>query len=286
MCPHSRHRRPSSSHSWAISQLSTRSPRHHPVPCIPFLMASTLPTILSISCSCSLMLTLCSLHGVCGIMHVEYMKKWLMLYTILSFTDNEENEDTFSYLQGAYFRDNFHFGWWSIKCCSGGRLGALCVSLWRQFGMECQTPSNSRGTDSCNISSVIFVLCVWSSSRFQTATDDSHVSSLAFLKEIQDLAEDIFETMDKAKSLQKLWLKRSETSGKILKRYPWFWGSENPLCYQLLSHLGEGAPPAGQGQHCLLLGRVELDPSSLGGIRGTKEELANRLRPTQFNHLF
>ncbi|CAO2640644.1 ATP-binding cassette sub-family A member 13, partial [Lemmus lemmus] len=55
------------------------------------------------------------------------------------------------------------------------------------------------------------------SSRFQTATDDSQVSSLAFLKEIQDLAEDILETMDKAKSLQKLWLKRSETSGKILK---------------------------------------------------------------------
>lgn len=54
------------------------------------------------------------------------------------------------------------------------------------------------------------------------ATDDSQVSNLAFLKEIQDLAEDIFETMGKAKSLQKLWLKRSETSGKILERYPWF----------------------------------------------------------------
>lgn len=121
-------------------------------------------------------------------------------------------------------------------------------------------------------SSVIFTLCVWSSSRFQTATDDSQVSNLAFLKEIQDLAEDIFETMHKAKSLQKLWLKRSEASGKILKRHPCFGGLENPLCYQLLAHLGEGAPPAGQGQHCLLLGRVELDPSSLGGIKGTKEE--------------
>lgn len=40
MCPHARHRRPSSSLSWAISQLSARSPCHHPVPSIPFLLAS------------------------------------------------------------------------------------------------------------------------------------------------------------------------------------------------------------------------------------------------------
>nr|XP_038948786.1 ATP-binding cassette sub-family A member 13 [Rattus norvegicus] len=49
--------------------------------------------------------------------------------------------------------------------------------------------------------------------RFQTASDDRKVSSLAFLNEIQDLAEEILETMDKAKNLQKLWLKRSETPG-------------------------------------------------------------------------
>ncbi|XP_034365421.1 ATP-binding cassette sub-family A member 13 isoform X1 [Arvicanthis niloticus] len=50
-------------------------------------------------------------------------------------------------------------------------------------------------------------------SRFQTTSDDRKVSSLAFLNEIQDLAEEIFETMGKAKNLQKLWLKRSETPG-------------------------------------------------------------------------
>jgi ATP binding cassette subfamily A (ABC1) protein 13 len=61
-------------------------------------------------------------------------------------------------------------------------------------------------------------------SRFQTASDDRKVSSLAFLNEIQDLAEDIFETMDKAKNLQKLWLKRSETPGKTLKMLPCFLG--------------------------------------------------------------
>ncbi|XP_049997183.1 ATP-binding cassette sub-family A member 13 isoform X2 [Alexandromys fortis] len=75
-------------------------------------------------------------------------------------------------------------------------------------GLLCNTGSSCR-----NISFESSMDHHFRSSRFQTATDDSHVSSLAFLKEIQDLAEDIFETMDKAKSLQKLWLKRSETSG-------------------------------------------------------------------------
>ncbi|XP_057628469.1 ATP-binding cassette sub-family A member 13 [Chionomys nivalis] len=75
-------------------------------------------------------------------------------------------------------------------------------------GLLCNTGSSCR-----NISFESSMDHHFRSSRFQTATDDSQVSSLAFLKEIQDLAEDIFETMDKAKSLQKLWLKRSETSG-------------------------------------------------------------------------
>ncbi|XP_041525646.1 ATP-binding cassette sub-family A member 13 isoform X2 [Microtus oregoni] len=75
-------------------------------------------------------------------------------------------------------------------------------------GLLCNTGSSCR-----NISFESSMDDHFRSSRFQTATDDSQVSSLAFLKEIQDLAEDIFETVDKAKSLQKLWLKRSETSG-------------------------------------------------------------------------
>uniref|UniRef100_A0A8D2D2U3 ATP binding cassette subfamily A member 13 n=1 Tax=Sciurus vulgaris TaxID=55149 RepID=A0A8D2D2U3_SCIVU len=50
-------------------------------------------------------------------------------------------------------------------------------------------------------------------SRFQTAADHRKVNSVAFLKEMQDLAEDICETMDKAKNLQKLWRERSKTPG-------------------------------------------------------------------------
>ncbi|XP_076402078.1 ATP-binding cassette sub-family A member 13 isoform X1 [Peromyscus maniculatus bairdii] len=75
-------------------------------------------------------------------------------------------------------------------------------------GLLCNTGSNCR-----NISFESSMDHHFRSSRFQTTTDDSKVSTLAFLKEMQDLAEDIFETMDKAKSLQKLWLKRSETPG-------------------------------------------------------------------------
>uniref|UniRef100_A0A8C5XUF3 ATP binding cassette subfamily A member 13 n=1 Tax=Microcebus murinus TaxID=30608 RepID=A0A8C5XUF3_MICMU len=48
-------------------------------------------------------------------------------------------------------------------------------------------------------------------SRFQAATDHKKVNNLAFLKEIQDLAEEIYRTMDKAKNLQKLWKEQSKT---------------------------------------------------------------------------
>ncbi|XP_048195509.1 ATP-binding cassette sub-family A member 13 isoform X2 [Perognathus longimembris pacificus] len=48
-------------------------------------------------------------------------------------------------------------------------------------------------------------------SRFQTTAHDMKINSLAFLREIQDLAEDIYETMGKAKTLQKFWEQRSET---------------------------------------------------------------------------
>uniref|UniRef100_A0A8C6QA81 Uncharacterized protein n=1 Tax=Nannospalax galili TaxID=1026970 RepID=A0A8C6QA81_NANGA len=53
------------------------------------------------------------------------------------------------------------------------------------------------------------------SSRVQTAAGHKKASSLAFLKEIQDLAEEIYETMDKAKNLQKTWMKRSETPDSL-----------------------------------------------------------------------
>ncbi|XP_013375964.1 PREDICTED: ATP-binding cassette sub-family A member 13 [Chinchilla lanigera] len=47
--------------------------------------------------------------------------------------------------------------------------------------------------------------------RFQTAADDRTVNSLGFLEEMQDLAEDIYETASKAKHLQKLWGERVQT---------------------------------------------------------------------------
>ncbi|XP_040602600.1 ATP-binding cassette sub-family A member 13 [Mesocricetus auratus] len=72
----------------------------------------------------------------------------------------------------------------------------------------CNTGSSCRNTSFESSMDLHFRL-----SRFQAATDDSKVSSLVFLKELQDLTEDIFETMDKAKSLQNLWLKRSENPG-------------------------------------------------------------------------
>uniref|UniRef100_A0A8C7BTF0 ABC transporter domain-containing protein n=1 Tax=Neovison vison TaxID=452646 RepID=A0A8C7BTF0_NEOVI len=53
------------------------------------------------------------------------------------------------------------------------------------------------------------------SSRFQAA--DGHrekVNDLAFLEEIQDLAEEICEILDKAKTLQELWAGRSKSPGK------------------------------------------------------------------------
>ncbi|XP_048642550.1 ATP-binding cassette sub-family A member 13 [Marmota marmota marmota] len=50
-------------------------------------------------------------------------------------------------------------------------------------------------------------------SRLQTVADHRKVNGLAFLKEMQDLAEDICEMVDKAKNLQKLWKERSKTPG-------------------------------------------------------------------------
>ncbi|KAK2498527.1 hypothetical protein MC885_007046, partial [Smutsia gigantea] len=50
------------------------------------------------------------------------------------------------------------------------------------------------------------------SSRFRAAAGHrEQVDDLVFLKEIQDLAEEIYEMMDKAKNLQHLWVKRSKT---------------------------------------------------------------------------
>ncbi|XDB49958.1 hypothetical protein AB1E18_003527 [Capra hircus] len=43
------------------------------------------------------------------------------------------------------------------------------------------------------------------------AVPHQKVDDLAFLKEIQDLAQEVYEVMDKARNLQKLWVERSKT---------------------------------------------------------------------------
>uniref|UniRef100_A0A2K5E9S2 ATP binding cassette subfamily A member 13 n=1 Tax=Aotus nancymaae TaxID=37293 RepID=A0A2K5E9S2_AOTNA len=48
-------------------------------------------------------------------------------------------------------------------------------------------------------------------SRFQTAADPKKVNNLDFLKEIQDLAEEIYGMMDKAKNLQRRWVEQTNT---------------------------------------------------------------------------
>ncbi|XP_037693121.1 ATP-binding cassette sub-family A member 13 [Choloepus didactylus] len=51
------------------------------------------------------------------------------------------------------------------------------------------------------------------SSRFQTAADHNKVDDLDFLEELQDFADEICETVEKAKHLQKLWVERSKAPG-------------------------------------------------------------------------
>uniref|UniRef100_H0WK14 ATP binding cassette subfamily A member 13 n=1 Tax=Otolemur garnettii TaxID=30611 RepID=H0WK14_OTOGA len=73
-------------------------------------------------------------------------------------------------------------------------------------GLLCNTGSSCR-----NISYGGFMEHHLRSSRFHTAADHKKVNTLAFLQEIQDLAEEIYRTTDKAKNLQKLWVERSKT---------------------------------------------------------------------------
>ncbi|XP_074235807.1 ATP-binding cassette sub-family A member 13 isoform X1 [Saimiri boliviensis] len=49
------------------------------------------------------------------------------------------------------------------------------------------------------------------SSRFQTSANPKKVNNLAFIKEIQDLAEEIYGIMDKAKNLQRRWVEQTNT---------------------------------------------------------------------------
>ncbi|XP_001496596.3 ATP-binding cassette sub-family A member 13 [Equus caballus] len=74
-------------------------------------------------------------------------------------------------------------------------------------GLLCNTGSRCR-----NVSYAESMEHHFRSSRFQTtAGHHKKFNDLAFLKETQDLAEEINEMMDKAKNLQKLWIERSKT---------------------------------------------------------------------------
>lgn len=52
-------------------------------------------------------------------------------------------------------------------------------------------------------------------SNFQDGPESLLGNDMAFLKEIQDLAEEILETTEKAIVLQKVWGKESKLSGKL-----------------------------------------------------------------------
>ncbi|KAF6301418.1 ATP binding cassette subfamily A member 13 [Rhinolophus ferrumequinum] len=74
-------------------------------------------------------------------------------------------------------------------------------------GLLCNTGSQCR-----NISYAGSTEHHFRSSRFQsTAGHHKKISDLVFLQEMNDLAEEIYEMMDKATDLQKLWVERSKT---------------------------------------------------------------------------
>uniref|UniRef100_A0A4W2DCD1 ABC transporter domain-containing protein n=1 Tax=Bos indicus x Bos taurus TaxID=30522 RepID=A0A4W2DCD1_BOBOX len=76
-------------------------------------------------------------------------------------------------------------------------------------GLLCNTGSRCRNTSYEGAMEQRF-----RSPRFPAAAaPHQKVDNLAFLKEIQDLAQEVYEVMDKARNLQKLWAERSKTPG-------------------------------------------------------------------------
>ncbi|KAM5203989.1 ATP-binding cassette sub-family A member 13 isoform 2-T2 [Hipposideros larvatus] len=74
-------------------------------------------------------------------------------------------------------------------------------------GLLCNTGSRCRNISYAESTEHHFRL-----SRFQsTAGRHKKISDLVFFQEMQDLAEEIYEMMDKATNLQKLWVERSKT---------------------------------------------------------------------------
>ncbi|XP_008050014.1 ATP-binding cassette sub-family A member 13, partial [Carlito syrichta] len=72
-------------------------------------------------------------------------------------------------------------------------------------GLLCNTGSRCRNFSYADSMEHRFRL-----SRLQTAADHRKINNLIFFQEIQDLAEEIYGMMDKAKNLQKLWVQRSK----------------------------------------------------------------------------
>ncbi|KAM7120011.1 ATP-binding cassette sub-family A member 13-like [Molossus nigricans] len=58
--------------------------------------------------------------------------------------------------------------------------------------------------------------------RFQARAGHHTINDLVFLQEMQDLADEICELMDKATDLKKVWVERSKTPGKF---FSWLWFS-------------------------------------------------------------
>uniref|UniRef100_A0A8C6FU00 ATP binding cassette subfamily A member 13 n=1 Tax=Moschus moschiferus TaxID=68415 RepID=A0A8C6FU00_MOSMO len=84
-------------------------------------------------------------------------------------------------------------------------------------GLLCNTGSRCRNTSYEGAMEQRF-----RSPRFPAAAaPHQKVDDLAFLKEIQDLAQEVYEVMDKARNLQKLWVERSKTPGNC-------WGPAPP----------------------------------------------------------
>lgn len=69
--------------------------------------------------------------------------------------------------------------------------------------------------------SMVLIPLISSSYRFWAAAGrPGKVNDLAFLEEVRELAEEVYDVMDKAKILQELWAGRSKGPGKFVSECP------------------------------------------------------------------
>lgn len=68
---------------------------------------------------------------------------------------------------------------------------------------------------------MVLIPLISSSSRFWAAAGrPGKVNDLAFLEEVRELAEEVYDVVDKAKILQELWAGRSKGPGKSVSECP------------------------------------------------------------------